>query len=96
MGQKPFLSIGAQATWGSDPRRAERLPVLGSPLSPLSGVFAHGRGVPQMSLLLCVCTCVFTHALEVEWVCWNPSEVLLPLFCVSTSAVSLFLCQRCV
>lgn len=23
MGQKPFLSIGAQATWGRDPRRAE-------------------------------------------------------------------------
>lgn len=84
MGQKPFLSIGAQAAWGSDPRRAERLPVLGSPLSPLSGVFAHGRDVPQMSLLLCVYVHVCSH---MPWK-WS-GYVGIPLRSCFLSSVSL-------
>lgn len=96
MGQKPFLSIGAQATWGRDPRRAERLPVLGSPfVSPVWCICSWSGCPPGVSAPVCVCTRVFTHALEVEWACWNPSEVLLPLFCVSTSSSARGVCGSC-
>lgn len=57
MGQKPFLSIGAQATWGRDPRRAERLPVLGSPF--VSPVWCYLLMVGVSPRCLCSCVCMY-------------------------------------
>lgn len=96
MGGTPLLSVGAQAAWGSNPRRAERLPVLGAPFVYIRCLLVAVRAVSRVSafVYMCVHKCPGSGVR----VCGNPLRPCFPFcvyLCLSLSSFARGMCDSC-